>query len=207
MITVLKNVVLAGALVAALTANAVAQDSRVHVRGKIVSFAGNVLTVAAPVGDSVTKIALTPDVTVRYVVKATLADIKSGGFVGSAATQAPDGSLRAIEVHIFPPGFAPGQGSRPYDLGPKSSMTNGTVTTIADTKVDTVNGTKLMVNYEGGAKEIIVVPSTVIVTYAPATTAALVPGGNVNFLATKNADGTLSAPSVTIGKDGLVPPM
>ena len=203
----LKNILLAGALTAALCAPAFAQESRVHVRGKIVSLAANVLTVAAPVGDSVTKVTLAPDYNVQFVVKATLADIKSGSFVGSAAATQPDGSLRAIEVHIFPPGLTPGQGSRPYDLGPTSTMTNGTVTTIADTKVDTVNGTKLMVNYQGGSKEILVVPSTAIVTYAPATPAALVPGGHVNILATKNADGTLSAAGVSIGKDGLVPPM
>jgi hypothetical protein len=203
----LKNILLAGALAATLLAPAVAQDARVHVRGKIVSLAGNVLTVAAPVGDSVSKVTLAPDYKVQYVVKATLADIKSGSFVGSAATTQPDGSMRAIEVHIFPPGLTPGQGSRPYDLGPASTMTNGTVTTIADTKVDTVNGTKLLVNYEGGSKEILVVPSTVIVTYAPATAAALAPGGHVNILATKNADGNLSAAGVSVGKDGLVPPM
>jgi hypothetical protein len=203
----LKNILLAGALAATLLAPAVAQDARVHVRGKIVSLAGNVLTVAAPVGDSVSKVTLAPDYKVQYVVKATLADIKSGSFVGSAATTQPDGSMRAIEVHIFPPGLTPGQGSRPYDLGPASTMTNGTVTTIADTKVDTVNGTKLLVNYEGGSKEILVVPSTVIVTYAPATAAALAPGGHVNILATKNADGSLSAAGVSVGKDGLVPPM
>jgi hypothetical protein len=144
---------------------------------------------------------------VQYVVKATLADIKTGSFVGSAAALQPDGSLRAIEVHIFPPGLTPGQGSRPYDLGPTSSMTNGTVTTIADTKVDTVSGTKLMVNYEGGSKEIVVVPSTVIVTFAPATPAALTPGSHVNIYATKSADGSLTAAGVSIGKDGLVPPM
>jgi hypothetical protein len=63
------------------------------------------------------------------------------------------------------------------------------------------------VNYEGGSKEILVVPSTVIVTYAPATAAALAPGGHVNILATKNADGSLSAAGVSVGKDGLVPPM
>jgi hypothetical protein len=203
----MKKFLIAGALVAALSAAAFAQDARVHVRGTIVSLAGNVLTVAAPVGDAVTKVTLAPNYSVQYVVKATLADIKTGSFVGSAAAQQPDGSLRAIEVHIFPPGLTPGQGSRPYDLGPTSSMTNGTVTTIADTKVDTVNGTKLMVNYEGGSKEIVVVPSTVIVTYAPATPAALTPGGHVNVFATKNADGALTAAGVSIGKDGLIPPM
>ena len=204
----MQRLLIAGVLAAALSAAAVAQPApRVHVRGKIVSLDGSVLSVAAPAGDTTLKVTLAPNYRVQYVVKATLADIKPGSFVGSAATQQPDGSLRAIEVHIFPPGLTPGQGSVPYDLGPASSMTNGSVTTIAGTKVDNVNGTKLVINYEGGSKEIIVTPATIIVTYAPATPAALAPGGSVNVFATKNADGTLGAAGVSVGKDGLVPPM
>jgi hypothetical protein len=203
----MKQFLIAAALVASLAASALAQDARVHVRGKIVSLAGNVLTVAAPAGDALTRVTLAPNYTVQYIVKADLSDIKPGSFVGSAAAQQPDGSLRAIEVHIFPPGLKPGAGSRPYDLGPASSMTNGNVDTIAQTKVDNVNGSKLTLSYEGGSKDIVIAPSTVIVMYAPASPAALVPGAHVNINATKAADGTITAAGLSVGKDGLVPPM
>jgi hypothetical protein len=166
-----------------------------------------VLTVGAVIGTVTTKIKLAPDFTVQYIVPAKLADIKAGSFVGSAAITQVDGSYRALEVHIFPPGVTPGQGSRPYDLGPQSTMTNGTVNTIAETKVDNVSGKKITVAYEGGTKDVTITPATVIVTYAPATAAALTPGARVNILATKNADGSLTATGVSVGKDGLVPPM
>jgi hypothetical protein len=177
------------------------------VRGKIVSLDGNVLTVGAVIGSVTTKVTLAPNYTVQYIVPAKLTDIKKGSFVGSTAVPQVDGSLRAVEVHIFPPGVTPGAGSRPYDLLPQSSMTNGSVDTIAQTKVDNVNGSKLMITYDGGSKDVTVAPGTPIVTYEPATPSALVAGLRVNILATKDASGKLVATSVSVGKDGLVPPM
>jgi len=56
-----------------------------------------------------------------------------------------------------------------------------------------------MVRYEGGSKDVTVSPSTPIVTYEPATSAALVPGLRVNILATKNSDGSLMASGVSVG--------
>jgi hypothetical protein len=203
----MKKVLLACAIVATMTVAAFAQDARVHVRGKVVLLDGNVLTVGAAIGNGTTKVTLAPNYTVQYIVAAKLTDIKAGSYVGTAAVPQVDGSLRALEVHIFPPGVTPGQGSRPYDLGATSSMTNGTVDTIASVKVDNVNGSKIMVKYEGGSKEVTVGAGTPVVTYMPATTAALTPGARVNILATKGTDGTLTATGVSVGKDGLIPPM
>jgi hypothetical protein len=204
----MKKFFLAALLAAGLTAAASAQSSPpVHVRGVIVSLDGNVLTVGAPIGAETTKVTLAPNVRVQYIVKASLATIAPGSFVGSAAVPQPDGSLRALEVHIFPPGQTPGAGSRPYDLTPTSTMTNGSVDTIGATKVDKVNAKTLTLKYEGGEKTITVPPDTPIVTYTPADASALVKGAHVNIIATRNTDGTLTAPSVSVGKDGLVPPM
>jgi len=80
-------------------------------------------------------------------------------------------------------------------------MTNGNVDTIGTTKVDKVDARTITVKYEGGEKSIIVPADTPIVTYAPADMSALVKGARVNILATRNADGSLSAPSVSVGKD------
>jgi hypothetical protein len=203
----MKKLLIAAALVVGLTGSALAQDNRVHVRGTIAALDGNVLTVTAPVGGTTTKIALAPNYTVQYVVKTSLSSITPGSWVGAAALPQPDGSLRAIEVHIFPPGSKVGAGSRPYDLAPTSTMTNGNVDTIGATKVDSVSGSKLTISYEGGAKEITVLPTTPVVMYAPATAAAVVPGAHVNMFAVKAADGSLSATGLSVGKDGLVPPL
>jgi hypothetical protein len=204
----MKKLLMAGFMAAGLTAAAFAQGAPpVHVRGVIVSLDGNVLTVGAPIGTATTKVTLAPNPRVQYVVKMSLKDIAPGSFVGSAAVPQTDGTLRALEVHIFPPGFSPGAGSRPYDLTPTSTMTNGNVDTIGTTKVDKVNASTLTLKYEGGEKNIVVPADTPIVGYAPADMSALVKGAHVNILATRAADGSLTAPSVSVGKDGLVPPM
>ena len=194
-------------MAAALTAPAGAQQTTAHVRGVVKSLAGNVLTVAAPIGSATTTVTLAPHVRVLYVVKSSLAAIVPGSWVGSAAVPQVDGTLRALEVHIFPPGLTPGAGSRPYDLTPTSTMTNGSVTTIGTTKVDKVDARVITIAYDGGEKNVVVPPDTPIVTYAPADLSALVRGAHVNIFAQKNAAGTLSAASVSVGKDGLVPPM
>ena len=204
----MKKFVLAGLMVAGLMAGALAQGAApVHVRGVVVSLDGNVLTVGAPMSPATTKVTLAPNYRVQYIVKSSLAAIAPGSWVGSAAVPQPDGSLRALEIHISPPGQTPGAGSRPYDLTPTSSMTNGSVDTIGKTKIDKIDARTLKITYEGGEKTITITAETPIVTYAPADPSALVKGARVNILATKNADGSLSAASVSVGKDGLIPPM
>ncbi len=207
-VEVMKKLFLAAWIVTGLTATAIAQSNpRAHVRGVVVSLDGNVLTVGAPIGSATTKVTLAPDYRVQYVVKSSLAAIAPGSFVGSAAVPQTNGTLRALEVTIFPPGRTPGAGSGPYDLTPTSSMTNGNVDMIGTTKVDNVAARTLTVKYEGGEKTIVVPPDTPIVTYVPADPSALVKGAHVNIFATKDADGTLSTASVSVGKNGLVPPM
>jgi hypothetical protein len=205
----MKKLFTAGLLVLGLMATAFAQSAapNVNVRGVVASLDGNVLTVAAPIGTATTKITLAPNVAVQYIVKASLTKVAPGSFVGAAAVPQADGSLRALEIHIFPPGVTPGAGSRPYDLTPTSTMTNGSVDNIGTTKVDAVTAKTLTLKYEGGEKTITVTPDTPIVTLEPATAAAIVKGAHVNVRATKATDGTLTAASVSVGKDGLVPPM
>jgi hypothetical protein len=179
----------------------------VTVRGVVVSLDGNVLTVGEPVGKAVTKINLAPNYRVQYIVKSSLAAIKPGSYVGSAALPGPNGTLRAIEVHYFAPGFKGRAFSAPYDLGPTSSMTNGNVETVDTTKVENVDAHTLTIKIDNGDKTIVVTPDTPIVTYAAADPSALVKGAHVIVRATKDADGSLSSTGVNVGKDGLVPPM
>lgn len=212
----MKHVLLTGLLALGLAAPALAQGApppaapapTINVRGVIASVDGNVLTVAAPLSPTTTtKITLPSPPRVQYVVKGSLAAIQPGSYIGSAALPGPNGTLRAIEVHYFAPGFTGRAFSAPYDLGPTSTMTNGNVKTIGTTKVDSVDAHTLTVTIDNGEKTLIVGPDTPIVTYAPADASALVKGAHVNVRATKNPDGTLTAASVSVGKDGLVPPM
>jgi len=139
------------------------------------------------------------------VVKATLADIKAGSFVGIGAMPQSDGTQRALEVLIFPEAMrGTGEGHYSWDLQPKSTMTNGNVEQV----VTGVDGETLTVKYKDGEKKIIVPPGTPIVTFVPGDKADLKPGIKIFIVAAKKLpDSTLQAARVNYGKDGLTPPM
>jgi hypothetical protein len=186
-------------------APAFGQDSTTRIRGTIVSIQGNVLTVAAS-GEN-RRITLGDGFRVVSVVKSDFSKIVPGVFVGSAATTEPDGTLMAQEVHIFPESMrGTGEGSRPYDLGEHSSMTNGTVDTTAE-QVERVGEHTLTIKYKDGQKKIVVSADTPVVEFEPADAKALVPGAHVYVIAQRAADGSLTALRVNVGKNGLVPPM
>jgi hypothetical protein len=176
----------------------------VRVRGTIESNDGGVLTVKGRDGASL-KVKLADNAPVRAVIKQSLADVKQGGFVGITAMPQPDGTQKAVEIHIFPEALrGTGEGHRPWDLMPNSTMTNANV----ENEVATSDGKELVLKYKDGEKKFIVPANVIVVTYAPATAAELKPGTKVFVAAaTKNDDGTLTAPNITVGRDGVDPPM
>jgi hypothetical protein len=116
-----------------------------------------------------------------------------------------DGSQKAVEIHIFPePLRGVGEGHRPWDLVPNSTMTNATVAQM----VKGVEGNEITLKYKDGEKKILVTPETAIVTFVPGDRSELKPGAKI-FIAAANKkdDGTLEAASVSVGRDGLTPPM
>jgi hypothetical protein len=194
----------AAALAAAgLIATAAAEDPPVRVRGTIETVDGNMLAIKSRDGAAL-KVRLTDNATVAAVVKASLADIKPGTFVGSAALPQIDGSWKAIEVVIFPEAMrGTGEGDRPWDLQPKSTMTNATVANA----VSKVDGHSLTLTYKGGEKTIVVPPEAPIVTFAPGERSELKPGSKIFIAAaTKQPDGTFEAARITVGRD-TPPPM
>jgi hypothetical protein len=139
------------------------------------------------------------------IVKSTMADIKPGMFVGSTGMTQPDGSQKAIEVHIFPESMrGTGEGHYDWDLKPNTKMTNANV----EQTVAGVDGPVLSVKYKDGEKKLMVTPETVVVTYIIGDKSDLKPGTKI-FVAAgkKQADGSVQTPRVTYGKDGLTPPM
>jgi hypothetical protein len=189
----------------AVTSIASAQTpGSVRIRGTIDSVDGSILNVKDRDGAAL-KVKLADNAPVRAVVKASLADIKPGSFVGITAMPQPDGTQKAVEIHIFPEALrGTGEGHRPWDLMPNSTMTNATV----DSEVTISDGQKLVLKYKDGEKTFIVPPNVAIVTYAPATAADLKPGEKIFVAgANKEADGTLDAPNITVGRNGVSPPM
>ena len=174
-----------------------------RVRGTVEQIDGSMMTVKARDGEML-KIKLADDAKVVALVKASIADIKPGSFVGSTAMPEQDGSWKAVEVHIFPEAMrGTGEGDRPYDYKPKSTMTNGTV----DASVAKVSGSTMTLKYKEGEKKIDVTPETVIVMYAAGSKDELKPGAKIYIPgAIKQADGSLMTGRVNVGRD-VAPPM
>lgn len=201
---------------ALLAASAQAQDKPLRVRGTVEQVDGTVLTVKSRAGEML-KVKMADDAKVVALVKASLADIKPGSFVGSTAMPEENGSWKAVEVHIFPESMrGTGEGDRPYDYKPKSTMTNGTVGNVGSksTTTGTVGsevakdgGGTLTLTYKEGEKKIDVTPETVIVMYAAGSMDELKPGAMIYIpAATKQADGSLMTGRVNVGR-GIAPPM
>ncbi|MFZ0836272.1 MAG: hypothetical protein WAM77_02355 [Xanthobacteraceae bacterium] len=186
-----------------VTTAALAQE-RVRVRGTIENVDGNVLTVKTREGQDV-KVKLPDNARVLGLEKASIDDIKQGTYIGVSAMPQTDGSQKALHVHIFPDamrGVAEGFG--PWDVRPNSTMTNATV----DNMVTGTDGRNITVKYKDGEKKIVVPPDAPIVKYVPGNKDALKAGAKIFIVAAiKQPDGTLEAPNVSVGLNGLTPPM
>src|ERR1700688_3210350 len=191
-------------LVAALAATAAPAQApqTVHLRGVIEKVDGNTVSAKSDKGDALTLI-LADKMLVVDVVKASMADIKDGDFIGSGAMPQPDGSQKAIEVHIFAESMrGTGEGFRPWDGAPNSTMTNGTV----GNTVTGVDGPVVTVKYKDGDKKIIVGPDVPIVRYEIADLSAVKPGVAFTVVAaTKQPDGSFNIGRINVGRDGVVP--
>jgi hypothetical protein len=181
-----------------------ASTTRIH--GTITALKGDALAVQTTGGEAVT-IAFDPKTPITAVSAASLNDIKPGSFVGSAARPGPDGTLVALEVHIFPEKLrGTGEGHRTMDIGPQTTMTNGTVgSDIAN--VSSVSGRTLTVKYAGGEQKITVPAGVPVVLFDVGDATLLTPGAHVSVSATEAADGTLRAARITVGKAGVTPPL
>ena len=185
-------------LILGLTVAASAQSPTTRIRGEVEKAEGDTLMIKTVDGASA-RVALTAGYAVGGVVKATVADIKKGGFIGVGARPQPDGSLLAVQVFIFPEAMrGTGEGHRPWGVLPDSTMTNATVSET----VSRVDGANVMLTYPGGEQKVAITPDANIIMAAPAQAAELVAGAQVAMTATKQPDGSFSASRVTIAKPG-----
>jgi hypothetical protein len=181
-----------------------AQDAPpVRVRGIIERADGATYIVKARDGAEL-KLTVADNAQIAGIIKASLSDIKQNSFVGVTAMPQPDGSLSAVEVHIFPESMrGTGEGHYPWDLQPQSTMTNANVEEI----VSAVDGRTLTLKYKDGEKKITVPANAPIVTYVAGDKSDIKPGAKVFIVAVKQADGTLLGRAWRIGRDGVTPPM
>jgi hypothetical protein len=188
-------------LVAGLQGAAPAADALpAKISGVVETFDGQTLTVKEPDGRDVA-ITFPSGIRVTALANRTLADIKPGDFVGSAAVADADGKLHAQEVHIFPEQMrGAGEGHRPMSQ-PGQTMTNATVADV----VVASDGRTLTLRYPGGEKKIDVGPDARIVMIVPGDVSLLKPGAAVAVYTQQAADGSLSARGVQVEKDGVKP--
>jgi len=174
----------------------------VRIRGTIERIEGPVYVVKNRDGAEL-KLTVTDNPLFVVIVPAKMADIKQGMFVGSAGMMQPDGSQKAIEVHIFPESMrGTGEGHYDWDLLPKSKMTNANV----EQAVNSVDGQVLSVKYKDGEKKLLVTPETIVVTYEIGRKDEVQPGTKIFVAAAKKQpDGTVQAPRITYGRNGQAP--
>ena len=177
------------------------------VRGTVTSLSGQTLMLTGK-GDKKYTLTLAPETRVAAASTIGIDAIKPNSFVGTAAEPGKDGTLRAVEVHVFAESMRGlGEGHRPWDLSKTSSMTNGNVTKVDNAKRG--KGRTLLVDYHGG-QQTVVVPATVpIVSFDPGTLAQVVPGAHVFAVARSAARRcrVLSTNQLVVGVNGTVPPM
>jgi len=195
----------AAAMLAASTVYAAAQKSPTptRVRGTIESVDGDVLNVKSRSGEEV-KLHMTGDVLILGITRIALSDVKVGSFIGTTTVPGPDGAPKAVEVHVFPENMrGTGEGSYAWDSRPNSTMTNATV---ADS-VAAVDGQTVMVKYKDGEKKVVITQDTPVVTYVPGDKAELKPGAKIIAFVKQLPDGSFETGRISVGRDGMTPPM
>lgn len=197
---------IAALLLAAGAAAAIAQapaDTSVRIRGTVEKIDGQMMTVKANNGQSMT-VKLADNFTVMGIAKASIDEIGSGKYIGTTTVGEREGALVALEVHIFPEAMrGAGEGHRDWDLRPQSKMTNASVATVTSMGRDRV----LLVQYKGGEKKVLVPENAAVVSFTPTDRSALKAGAAVFVASQRQADGTLVAPRVNVGLNGQIPPM
>ena len=190
----------------------------INLRGTITNISGNTIDIKETDG-STAAVRLADDAAIVSVAKASLSDIKPGSYIGTAATPRTDGTLQAIEVHIFPKSMrGAGEGTRAWDLKPKSSMTNGTVTAGGGNwQLNVTYHGAAMVNgkCEGlavpgkpgctGTSVVDVTPNTPIVAIVPYRHDLVKPGVYVVAQVLTDAAGKATVASATVEKGGVKP--
>ncbi len=182
------------------------QGKPVTIRGKISAVEKQALKVTTSAGEVMVK--LPDNVRIGGVEAAKLSDISAGNYVGTTAVKQADGNLKALEVHIFPESSrGTGEGHRPWDLQPGSTMTNANVEKVEQVAVEKVQGQLLTLKYKDGEQKVFIPPGTPIVKNVPGDQSLLKPGTGVYIPAVRGEDGALTATRVTAGVGGIMPPM
>ena len=184
-----------------------ADPAPVHLKGQITSVASSSFDMTSSTGD--VQVEWNAKTRIASLEPAKLADITQGMFVSTAAIPEPDGSLKAVEVHIFPEELrGTGEGFRPFPQLPQGTMTNATVTDIVGTQGSVSDDDlTLTLKYKDGEKKVRVPKGTPIVLLGAGDASLLKPQAKVSVTGAKDGSGKLVATRILVGLDGVTPPM
>ncbi|MES2185572.1 MAG: hypothetical protein V4505_13545 [Pseudomonadota bacterium] len=189
-------------LAAGLAHAQTAAPPTVRLRGTVQAATPTTVTVKDRTSGETVELALGDKLAISEVYPIALADIRPNSFIGTAAMPQPDGSQRAIAVTVFPESArGNGEGHRPFDLQPQSTMTNATVADV----VAAPDGRRLQLRYKDGEKTLVIPPGAPIVTFRPGDRSLLVPGASVSLTAQEIA-GKPTALRINAGRNGFVLP-
>src|SRR5215510_8628022 len=196
------------ALAASLTLSAAfaqrQQEPTQRLNGTIERVIGNFIFATGRDGSAIT-VKLADNATVTAVLKATVADIKPGDYIGSGAVPQPDGTQKAVEVHIFArPQADGGHHYSGWYGAPNGTMTNGFVQPVVVGAALADGGDPiLVVKYPDGEKRVVVPASAHIARYTAGSKDDLKPDAAFRIqTAAKESDGTYTAVSISVGRDG-----
>lgn len=192
-----------------------------RIRGDVAAVHGKDLDVRTSAGQVVT-VRMMDSLRVSARSAAGPDALTQGAFIGTTAVEQPDGTLKASEVHVFPESMrGTGEGHRPMETEPGSTMTNATVSSVTSLPKPTSRSTMtnatvagvasggaartLTLRYKGGEKKVVVNEGVPIVMVEAGDSALLVPGAHVAVTAAKQLDGSLTTDRITVGRNGLVP--
>jgi hypothetical protein len=206
------RILTAAALAALTVSSALAQQPQTQqpptqrLAGTIEKVDGNVIYAKGRDGNTIT-LKLADGASITAVLKATVADIKPGAYIGSGAMPQPDGTQKALEVHIFArPQSDGGHHYADWYGAPNGTMTNGFAEPTVVTAVGGAGDPVIVVKYPAGEKRIVVPPSAHIVRYAAGSKDDLKAGAAFRTqTAAKQADGTFTTKNINVGRDGGVP--
>ncbi len=212
MATSLRRLLASFVFLGVLSTVAAAESPPVHVRGAIQSVSGHGFSMSA--GANPVAVNITDATKITSLESAQLADITPGLFVGTAAVPQADGTLRAVEVHIFPEDMrGTGEGYRPFPQVDKGTMTNATITNIVGTQgAVTDDGLTLTMKYKDasnndGQQTVVVPKGTPVVLLGKGDASMLKKGAKVSVTGAKDSSGALNATRILVGLDGATPPI
>lgn len=183
---------------------AAAAAQAIRLRATVEKVEPGSITVKARNGEVVT-LALAGNLVVTEVYAIDISEIKPKSFIGSGALPQADGTLKAVEVLVFPEAMrGTGEGHRPWDLLPQSTMTNATVDEVM--VGSSANTRTLKLKYKDGEKTLFVPPEAPVVTFKPGGASLLVAGAKI-IVTAELRDGKPTALRVTAGRKGFQPPM